>query len=56
MNNLEFNEKFHPYTVETTETQDNFEISDLTSSEIEEVSGGLLHIRKLPQITNSPDV
>jgi hypothetical protein len=55
MDNLEFNEKYHPYTIETTETQNNFEIYSLTSSEIEEISGGLLHIRKLPQIENVPE-
>jgi hypothetical protein len=36
-------------------TEDNSSISELISSEIEEISGGLLHIRKLPQIINSPD-
>jgi hypothetical protein len=38
-----------------SENIDN-EIHDLNATEIDLISGGLLHIRKLPQITNSPDV
>jgi len=35
--------------------QQDFEIAELSSNEIENISGGILHIRKLPQITNNPD-
>jgi hypothetical protein len=37
------------------ESQEIQDLIELMPSEIEGVSGGLLHIRKLPQITNSPD-